>query len=179
MSASRRRRNRLVVDLGPSLVVGGPAEGLAVPLVLALAVDAGVGIRQGVEPGLGDLAAAELAAPVDPLDDPLEGVLDLAEFAALDLDDLRADLVIGGIDRGVNAVADDVHGGEFAIGVEVAVEGFAERIAAGDQPRVESEQGIFAGQFTPPGVLRGRSTVAVGDRGPHGQTNNRGLPDRG
>ena len=80
-----------------------------------------------MRPGLGDLAAAELAAAIQALDDPLERVLDLAEFAALDLDDLRADLVIGRIDGGVDAVADDVHGGEFAIGVEVAIQGLTQR----------------------------------------------------
>ena len=50
---------RLVVDLRPAMVVGRRAERLAVPLVLALAVDAAIGVGQGVEPGLGDLAAAD------------------------------------------------------------------------------------------------------------------------
>ena len=104
----------LVVELGPAVVVGAGAERLAVALVLALAVDAGVGVRQGIEPGLGDLAAAELATSVNALDDSLQGVLDLTQLAALDLDELRADLVVGGIDGGVDVVADDVRGGEFA-----------------------------------------------------------------
>ena len=99
---------RLVVDLGPAADPRPLGRTPARPLVLALAVDAGIGVRQGVEPGLGDLAAAELATAVDALDDPLQGVLDLAELAALDLDELRADLVVGGVDRGVDGVADDV-----------------------------------------------------------------------
>ena len=121
------------------MVVDRGAERLAAPLVLALAVDAGIGVGQGVEPGLGDLAAAELATAVDPLDDPLQGVLDLAEFAALDLDELRADLVVGRIDGGIDVVADVVRR-RIRGSVQVAVQGLTQGIAAGDQPRVESEQ---------------------------------------
>ncbi len=84
-------------------------------------------------------------------------MLDLAQLPALDFDELRTDLFIRGIDGGVNVIADDVLGGEFAVAVEIAIKGFAERIAASDEPRVQSKQSVFAGHETPPGVRHSRS----------------------
>ena len=115
-------------------------------------------------PGFGDLATAELTAPVSPGDDPLEGVLDLAQFAALDLDDLRADLVVGRIDGGVDAIADDVERGEFAVSIQVARERLAEGITASDQPGMKTKQRIFASHYTPPGVRRGHGQTLTGVR---------------
>ena len=151
------RRSSVVDFLPTTMAMSGP---IGILFHFALAGNAQSGVGQGVEPRLGDLAPAELATTVKAVDDPLQGVLDLAELSTFNLDDLRADLIVRGINSGVDAVANDVEGGEFAIGVEVASQCLTKGIAAGDQPRVESKQRVFAGQLTPPGVLRGGSTVA-------------------
>src|SRR6185437_4489464 len=117
-------------------------------------IDTTVGIRKRVQPGLGDLLAAELTTTVNTFDDPHERPLDLLELSALDLDDLRADLVVGGIHRGINVVTDHIELGKFTEAVEIPIQGLAQRVTASDQPRMESKQSIFAGHVTPPGVHR-------------------------
>src|SRR5579875_2196943 len=134
-----------LIDLGPALGVVVEHVRLATPLVLALAVDAAIGVWQGVETSLGDLTSAELAAAVDARGDPLESVLDLAELPALDLHELRADLVIGRVDRGIDVVADDAELGEFAEAIEIAIEGLAQCVSPRDQSACQSKQSIFAG----------------------------------
>src|SRR3954469_26076173 len=59
---------RLVIDLGPAIVLGRATERLAVTLVLALAVDAAIGVGEGVQPRLGDLAATVFATTVGTFD---------------------------------------------------------------------------------------------------------------
>jgi hypothetical protein len=66
-------------------------------------------------------------------------VFDLSEFAALDLDELRADLVVGGVNRGIDVISDDILGGQFTVAVEVAGEGFTEGVSACDEPRVKAK----------------------------------------
>jgi len=71
-------------------------------------------------------------------------MLDLAEFATLDLHELRADFIVGRIDGRVHIISNPAHLRELAE-VEIAINGFTQRIATRDQTRCESEQGIFAG----------------------------------
>ena len=57
-------------------------------LVLALTIDASIRVWQRVQSGFRDLAGAKLAPTINSGTNPLKGVLDLSELAALDLDEL-------------------------------------------------------------------------------------------
>jgi hypothetical protein len=56
-------------------------------------------------------------------------MLDLPQLPALDLHELRTDLVVGRVDRGIDVVADDAELGELAEAIEVAVEGLTQSIS--------------------------------------------------
>ena len=128
---------RLVVDLGPAL--RSPRPGRRTP---GRPARSRAGSRcsywctAGRSAGLRRSCRRRIRIGHRPLDDPLQGMLDLAELTALDLDELRADLVIRRIDRGVHIIADPVRTRRIRGTVEVAVEGLAEGVAASDQPRV-------------------------------------------
>ena len=109
-----------IVELRPAKVGVGRSVGESVALVLALAVDAGVRVRQGVDPRLVDLPATIFATAVDAGGDAFEGMLDLAEFTALELGELRADFIVGRIDRRVDVVAHVERGMILAQRVEIA-----------------------------------------------------------
>ena len=65
-------------------------------------------------------------------------MLDLPELAALDLDELRANLVVRRIDGGIDIIADRAQLREPSEAVEVAVEGFSQSISPCDQPGSQS-----------------------------------------
>jgi len=102
---------------------------LAPAVVLAQAVDASIRVRQRVEPGFGDLRVAELAAAVNAFNDPLQGMLDLAEFAAFNLDQLRANLIVGGINRGVDVITNNIESGKLTETLQVTVQSFPQGIS--------------------------------------------------
>ena len=52
-------------DLGPALRLGIEATVLTQPLILALAIDAAIGVGKSIQPGFGDLPATEFATTVD------------------------------------------------------------------------------------------------------------------
>ena len=85
---------RLFVHFRPPFVFRLQGARLACSLVLPLAVDAAIRIRQGIQSRLGDLAAAVFATAVNATGNSLQGVLDLPQFTAFDLDKLRTDLVV-------------------------------------------------------------------------------------
>jgi hypothetical protein len=126
---------RLVEDLGPPLRLSVQASVLAEALVFALAINAAIGVRQRVQASFRDLATAKLASTVNPGGDTLQGVLDLPEFATLDLNQLRTDLVIRGVNRRIDVVSHATDGRELAKTVKVSVDRFAKSITSGDQSR--------------------------------------------
>ncbi len=101
---------RLVVNLRPTLVVGTFRHRR--PALAARfrgsAVDTGIRVRQGIEPGFSDLRVAEFTTAVNAFDNSLQGMLDLAEFAAFNLDQLGADFIVRGIHRGVDVITHHV-----------------------------------------------------------------------
>src|SRR5438128_1617854 len=91
-------------------------------------------------------------------------MLDLSQLATFDLSELRADLVVGSIDRGIHVVADIIRRGKLAVALHVSGQSFSQRVASSDQPRVKSKQSIFAGHITPPGVRRSGSMASRSTR---------------
>jgi hypothetical protein len=128
----------LLVDLRPPLRVGLERPGLPGSLVLALAVDARVGVRESVQPGFGDLAAAKLASAINSGTDSLQSMLDLSELTTLDFDKLRADLVVRRVNGCINIIADRVELRKPPEAIQVAVKGFTQSISPCDKPGSQS-----------------------------------------
>src|SRR5437764_515232 len=85
--------------------IASTAAGAAAGFGGPLAFDAACGVGQGVEASDRDAFAADLALAVGASLNPNQSPLDIRELAAFDFGQLRADLVLGGIEGGVYDVA--------------------------------------------------------------------------
>jgi hypothetical protein len=129
---------RFFVNLGPPFRVGLEHPRLAEAFTFALAIDTGIGVRKRVEPCFSDFPITKFAAAIDPSGDTLEGMLDLAQLTTFDFHELRADLIVRGIDSRIDVIADHAELRKPPEAVEVAIKGFSQGIAPGDQPGGQS-----------------------------------------
>ncbi len=72
---------------------------------LPLAFDAFGGVGDNLQPGDGDDFATTVATAIRTVSHPQQGIIDLAQFAALDLSQLTAQFVAGCVRGGVENVA--------------------------------------------------------------------------
>ena len=91
-----------VEDTAP---VAAAAAGAAAGFGRTLAFDAAGGVGQGVEASQRDSLVTDFAFAIIASFDTHERPLDVGQFAAFDFGQLRADLVLGGIERLVDDVA--------------------------------------------------------------------------
>src|SRR6185503_6257718 len=78
---------------------------VATLLGFTLALNAGLGIGQGLQASQRNHLPAPVAATVVPFAHPLKGRFDMGELTAFDLRELRADLVLCRIEGSVNDIA--------------------------------------------------------------------------
>ena len=149
-------------------------------LDLALALDAHRGVREGVEPSHRDLLRTDLADPVLTGLHPHKRVLDVGELAALDLGQLRADLVLGGVEGGIDDVPRRLPV-QFPEERKVACQGAAQGVTTADENRPKVHKCVFTSHDDdaprPPGS-RGKAlpiTVAPNSTGPIGECSTSGL----
>ena len=116
---------------------------LAVLFGFTLALNAHRGVGQGLQARQGNLLAAAVALAVIAVAHPLQRRLNVRQFAAFDLGQLRADFILGRIQRGIDHVARRLVP-QFLEHAQVAGQCRAEGVAALDQDLPQGSKRVFA-----------------------------------
>ena len=103
--------------------------------------------------------AAAFAAAVIALAHPLQGGFDAGQLAAFDLGQLRADLVLGRIERGIDHVA-GILLPQLLEQAQVARQRLTQRVAAADENLPQAHHRIFTCHLAPPLVSSIRQDAA-------------------